>query len=103
MALREYLVGEIVQDCGDGLLTRREALRRLGLLGVGVATAGTLLAACADDDDDAGSASTSGSASGSASGAEVEATEGTELITIQGPAGARQAAFATPEDPKGAI
>jgi len=47
MALRDYLVGEVAEDFVDGLLTRREALRRLGLLGLGASSAGLLLAACA--------------------------------------------------------
>ncbi|MDT7661932.1 MAG: carboxymethylenebutenolidase, partial [Pseudonocardiales bacterium] len=48
MALRNYLVGEVAEDFADGLLTRREALRRLGLLGLGVTSAGALLAACGE-------------------------------------------------------
>ena len=35
---------EIAEDHGDGLVSRREALRRLGLLGVSGATAASLLA-----------------------------------------------------------
>jgi hypothetical protein len=31
IALRVYLIGEVTQDYADGLLTRREAMRRLGL------------------------------------------------------------------------
>ena len=46
MALRDYLAGEVAEDYADGFLSRREALRRLGLLGLGVASASTLLAAC---------------------------------------------------------
>jgi len=34
MALRSYLATEIALDHVDGLLTRREALQRLGLLGL---------------------------------------------------------------------
>ena len=49
MALKDYIVQEIALDCEDGLLSRREALRRLGLLGVGATAAGVLLAACGDD------------------------------------------------------
>ncbi|MGQ0630525.1 MAG: dienelactone hydrolase family protein [Sporichthyaceae bacterium] len=52
MALREYLVGEVTEEYGEGLLSRREALRRLGLLGVSVTSASALLAACASDDDE---------------------------------------------------
>ncbi len=47
--MHEYLVEEIAVDCAQGLLTRREALRRLGLLGVGSASAAELLAACGRD------------------------------------------------------
>jgi hypothetical protein len=32
MALEEYIAQEIALDCKDGLLSRREALRRLGLM-----------------------------------------------------------------------
>ena len=49
MAFEEYVQSEIVADCAEGLLTRREAMRRLMLLGVGAAAAGTLLAGCGDD------------------------------------------------------
>ena len=48
MALRNYLVGEVAEDFVDGLLTRREALRRLTLLGLSVSSATALLAACGD-------------------------------------------------------
>jgi carboxymethylenebutenolidase len=37
--LRRYVAEEIATDHADGLLTRREAVRRLALLGVGAATA----------------------------------------------------------------
>ena len=48
MALRNYLVGEVAEDFVDGLPTRREALRRLTLLGLSVSSATALLAACGD-------------------------------------------------------
>ena len=48
MAFRPYLVEEIALDCAEGLLSRREALRRLALLGVSGATAAALLAAVPD-------------------------------------------------------
>src|SRR6478752_7213190 len=51
MALRDYIVQEVALDCEAGLLPRREALRRLGLLGVTAAAATVLLAACGDDGD----------------------------------------------------
>jgi carboxymethylenebutenolidase len=45
--LQRYLVEEIAVDHADGLISRREALRRLALVGVGVSAASSLLAAVA--------------------------------------------------------
>src|SRR4051812_338998 len=45
----EYLTGEVVEDYADGIISRREAIRQLGLLGVGAAVATPLLAACGTD------------------------------------------------------
>ena len=53
MALREYLAEEVALDFADARLTRREALRRLALLGLGTTAAGALLAACSSGDDEA--------------------------------------------------
>lgn len=47
MALRDDQVGEAAEDHAVGVLSRREALRRLALLGVGATSVGGLLAACA--------------------------------------------------------
>jgi carboxymethylenebutenolidase len=116
MALRDYLVGEIVQDTSDG---RREALRRLGLLGLGVTGATALLAACSDDEaatsgTTAAPGATTGSGSSSETGAptsEAPAPTATvapssaqaELISFEGPAGELQAALAEAKDPRGAV
>jgi carboxymethylenebutenolidase len=43
--LQQYLAEEVVEDHADGILTRREALRRLALLGVGATVASSWLAA----------------------------------------------------------
>ena len=43
--LQRYLAEEVAEDHADGIITRREAMRRLGLLGVGGAVASTMLAA----------------------------------------------------------
>ena len=48
--LQRYIAEEIAVDHADGLLTRREAMRRLGLLGLSVAAASTVLAACSSND-----------------------------------------------------
>ncbi|MGA8544301.1 MAG: dienelactone hydrolase family protein [Mycobacterium sp.] len=44
--LQQYIAEEIATDHVDGLLTRREALRRLALLGLGGGAAAALIAAC---------------------------------------------------------
>jgi len=41
--LQRYLAEEVAEDHADGLISRREALRRLGLLGLGGAAAASLL------------------------------------------------------------
>ena len=46
--LQRYLAEEIAEDHADGILTRREAVRRLGLLGLSASAASTLLAKFAD-------------------------------------------------------
>ena len=46
MAFQQYLADEVAIDHADGVLSRREALRRLALLGLGVPAASALLAAC---------------------------------------------------------
>jgi carboxymethylenebutenolidase len=46
--LQRYLAEEVAEDHADGIITRREALRRLGLLGVTGATASSMLAAFAE-------------------------------------------------------
>ena len=59
MAFQRYLAEEVAIDHVDGVISRREALRRLGLLGLGVPAASALLAACGGgDDDEAGPAAT---------------------------------------------
>jgi carboxymethylenebutenolidase len=45
-SLKRYIAEEIATDHVDGLLTRREAIRRLALLGMGGAAAGELISAC---------------------------------------------------------
>jgi carboxymethylenebutenolidase len=44
--LQRYLAEEIATDHVNGLLSRREALRQLALMGIGTATATALIAAC---------------------------------------------------------
>lgn len=100
MALREYLAGEIAEDCSDGLISRREALRRLGLLGLSISGATVLLAACGGDDDDANATATT---SGEESTTTVAGAASGTLVRFAGPAGELQAAWAEADDAKGAL
>ena len=61
MALHQYLAEEVALDCAEGLLSRREALRRLGLLGLSASAGAALLAACASDGGSADSVASTAS------------------------------------------
>jgi len=113
MALNGYLAEEIALDLADGLLSRREALRRLGLLGLSVASATSLLAACGGGSEDS-AADTAGGASESPPASPTSSTAaptdpgtdpGTaaETIRFPGPGGELQAAWATPSAPTAAL
>jgi carboxymethylenebutenolidase len=108
LALNGYLVEEISHDFADGLLSRREALRRLGMLGLSVTGAGAVLAACGDDDDgDDGTAADDTTSTvttpndneppGAATAVEAQA------ITFTGPSGQLRGAYAAAKSPKGAV
>jgi carboxymethylenebutenolidase len=111
MAFEEYVRGEIVEECQQGLLTRREALRRLALLGVGAAAAGVLLAGCSDDKETAGAGdSTSTTAGASATSGPAAgghpvgpAPLATESVTFAGPAGQLKGSWSAAQQPTGAV
>jgi carboxymethylenebutenolidase len=100
MAFQRYLAEEVAIDHADGLLSRREALRRLALLGFGVPAASALLAACGGDGGDGGEpAATTGGAA--APPGPAVATQG---ITFPGPEGrTMQGAWAAAAQPRGAV
>jgi carboxymethylenebutenolidase len=101
MALRSYLATEVALDHADGLLTRREALHRLGLLGLTTVAASGLLSACAD------AAPAPAPAPAPAAAAPdydvAAATARTEAITFPGGTGTMSGAFAAAQNPKGAV
>ncbi|MDQ4131883.1 MAG: hypothetical protein M3179_01460 [Actinomycetota bacterium] len=90
-----------MQDFADVLLSRREALRRLGLLGLSLTGAGAPLAACGGDDDNGGAA-TGSSTTAPASGA-PSAGQQAEAVTFPGPTGELQGAYASPSDAKASV
>jgi carboxymethylenebutenolidase len=105
-----YLANEIAFDHADGMMTRREAMRRLGLLGLSAVGASALLAACGgDDDEEAGTASTAAggqtqtTASSPPPTASGAAPVATQNITYPGRGITLQGAFAAAASPRGAV
>jgi carboxymethylenebutenolidase len=113
VALRRYLQDEVALDFVDGQLTRREALRRLGLLGLTVTAAGALLAACSGGSEEGASTPTHpkepqarlGPATSSPPPTDAPATPAgtSEPIRFAGPNGELQGAWAAAGSPKGAV
>ena len=108
MAFEEYVRDEIVADCAEGFLTRREALRRLMLLGIGGAAATTLLAGCGEDEPALEGADTSTSTGPSSTSATSAPAVGpaplpTETISFAGPAGQVRGSFSAAPSPSGAV
>ena len=106
MALRDYLAGEIAADLGDGGLTRREALRRLGLLGLSVPAASAVLAACASDSGHKATATSSQSSASTTAGGgatTVAPKLAADTVRFAGPAGELQGAFSSPATPKATV
>ena len=117
MALREYLQTEIALDHVDGILTRREAIQKLGMLGLSVAAASSLLTACASESAPAGAPASAGpSAAAPSAAASAAATPTaapdydvaaalarTEMVTFSGDAGTISGAWAAADNPKGAV
>ncbi|WP_067564025.1 dienelactone hydrolase family protein [Nocardia acidivorans] len=110
--LQRYIAEEIATDHVEGLLSRREAMRRLGMLGLGTPAAVALLAACAGKAEQSGTPPTSSGASGtsSVSGAPAGPPPGsatalpTTAITFPGPQGRTlQAAWAEAAQPRGGV
>jgi carboxymethylenebutenolidase len=107
MAFEEYVRSEVVADYAEGFLTRREALRRLVLLGVGASAAGALLAACGGGSSKSADTSTTGapSSSTSATGGQPvgPAALATEAVTFPGPAGQLKGSWSAAPAPKGGV
>lgn len=109
MALRNYLVGEVTEDFIDGLLSRREAIRRLTLLGLSMSSATALLAACGDGNGgQAGGATSPAEATPSPAAptttpGRTDETKPGEPVRFAGPAGELRGAWAEAEDPRGAL
>lgn len=113
--IKEYLATEVAIDHAGGQLTRREALRRLGMMGISLTAASALLAACSDDggDDQVVAPAGGQAATTTASVATTLVTPGTtrpattpvasQDITFPGPRGTLRGAFAAAASPKGGV
>lgn len=120
--IERYLAEEVAVDFRDGLISRREAVHRLVLLGLGAAAAGSLLTACGGEATQAPSSSaaasgapatgvgaeSSAAASASASPpkppADLPPSAPTEAITFPGQEGRTlQGAWAAADQPKGGV
>jgi carboxymethylenebutenolidase len=120
--IERYLVEEIAVDHADGLLSRREALRRLAMFGLTAATASSLLAACAKESPPttttasaAPTAAAPGSAAPTAAASAPAAASATappslpqslptEAISFAGPEGRKLiAGWAAAAQPRGAV
>jgi carboxymethylenebutenolidase len=92
MALRQYLATEVALDHAEGHLSRREALRKLGLLGLSAVAATGLLAACSTE-----AAPPPAPAGPPDPGHDVAAaTARTTAVTFPGNAGQLQGGYAAP-------
>ncbi|MEV4416096.1 dienelactone hydrolase family protein [Catellatospora sp. NPDC049609] len=99
----EYLSSEVVVDYADGLISRREALHRLALLGVGAAVAVPLLAACESRRADPATAPT-GTPGPVPSGPAGPSPLPTQPVTFPGPQGRElRGAFAAAVTPRGSV
>jgi carboxymethylenebutenolidase len=102
--LQRYLADEIAIDHVDGLLTRREAIRRLCLLGLTTAAASALIASCSEPEEASVPPQTARDTSGSAPQPPgIAHTLPTQPITWPGPTGQLQAAWSQTADSKGAV
>ncbi len=99
--LQRYIAEEIATDHVDGLLSRREALRRLALLGVGTAAASALIAACATTSTTVSSSSAPQPTTSPPPG--MATAQPTTPVSWGGPRGQLQGSWAQATTPRGAV
>ena len=104
--IQRYLAEEVAEDHADGLVSRREALRRLGLLGLGGAAAASLLGGAIVDRAKAavGVSADTGAATDRGAATDEVTTLQTREITFRGPRGRRLlGAWAAARRPRGGV
>ncbi|MDT7573733.1 MAG: carboxymethylenebutenolidase, partial [Pseudonocardiales bacterium] len=104
MALRDYLATEVALDHVEGHLSRREALKKLGLLGLSTVAATGLLAACAEQTPQAAPAAAAATPAANPGYDVAAAIARTSTVTFPGTAGTVSGAYAAPTGtPPGAV
>jgi carboxymethylenebutenolidase len=99
--LQRYLAEEIAEDHADGLVSRREALRRLGLLGLSGVTAASLLAGFVAEE---AKAKLRRVAAGPATVVDEAAARPTREIVFRGPRGRKlMGSWAAAARPRGGV
>ena len=102
--IQKYLAEEVAEDHADGIINRREALRRLALLGVAGASATALLSAFAASEAAAKATAAPAVLSRGRDGSETSwAPVPRESITFAGPRGPLLAAWAAAVKPRGGV
>jgi carboxymethylenebutenolidase len=101
--LQRYLAEEVAEDHVDGIITRREAIRRLGLLGVGATAASAMLAAEAEGRKKGGGGHGHGHGHGGDGRTRGWAPAATEAITFAGPRGTLMGAWASATKVRGGV
>jgi carboxymethylenebutenolidase len=105
--LQRYIAEEIATDHVDGLLTRREAVRRLALLGLTGSAAATLIAACSKQHPKASTTAPTPPSETTATSASqppgMDHALPTSAISWPGPQGELQAAWVQAANSKGAV
>jgi carboxymethylenebutenolidase len=99
--LQRYLAEEVAEDHADGIITRREAMRRLSLIGVSGAAAAAMLTGLAQ----AGQAVAAPVARSAEHRGRFDewAPLATQPISFQGPRGMLLGAWAAPARPRGGV
>ncbi|BBX92470.1 dienelactone hydrolase family protein [Mycolicibacterium boenickei] len=104
--LQRYIAEEIATDHLDGLLSRREAMRRLGLLGIGAAAAAALITACGEAKEPAAGSAPGAAPESAPKPAPPPGADGavaTTEVTWTGPSGELRGAWAAAPEPRGAV
>jgi carboxymethylenebutenolidase len=102
--IKKYLAEEVAEDLVDGIITRREAVRRLGLLGVTGAAATGLLTAFATSGAAAAESTVQGDQDRGRSASETAwAPVARESITFAGPRVPLMAAWSGAVRPRGGV